>query len=159
MESINSIVVWVFTNTIFPILPILIVFSYVKLSNKKFKHLKIYQFIARNDGLALYSCIVSVSSLPKPISYIFSKYNSYDSITEGKQTLILTLFLITIFILMLSFGAYCFLLNKSITSENLYSPENDSDDATEKILAIGIILLALASTIFSFFMNLKTGGL
>ena len=159
MEFVDSIFVWIFTNTIFPILPILIVFSYLKLSAEEFKHLKWYQFIARNDGLALYSCIVSVSSLLRPLPYIFSRYNSYNSIAKTNQRTILYLLFILILIFMISLCLYCFLLNKSITTQNLYSPENKSDDVTEQQLAIVIILLASASTIFSLFMNLTTGGL
>lgn len=150
MELIGSGVLWIFINTILPILPISISYLIIKFFSENHHNLKWYQFISKNDGLALYSSLISISSLSTPLL-------SFSSIPKQKSFIFLFMLLIVILVFSLVF--YAILLYRSATIDNLYSTENSLNDNTEKNIAFIIVSLALAATVCSLIMNFFTGGL
>lgn len=159
MESVNSIVVWIFINTLLPLSPIFASFLFGNLFSENFKNLKWYQFLSRNDGLALYSSLISISSLSTPILSSLSTPNFINSINRKQQTSFIYLFIILVLIFILSVMTYAVLLYRSTTTANLYSPENGLVEEQEKQIAYLIVGLALGATVFSLLMKFTIEGL
>ncbi|MEL6440080.1 MAG: hypothetical protein AAFQ80_12590 [Cyanobacteria bacterium J06621_8] len=159
MEFLDSVVVWIFINTILPLLPILASFWVGNLFFKGTNDLKWYQFLSRNEGLALYASLISISSLSTPILSLLSKPNLADLVDSQEKTIFIIVFIALVLIFIASIIIYAILLYRNMTVENLYSPENDLAENKEKTIAYIILFLALAATIFSLVMKFLTEGL
>ncbi|MEL6579714.1 MAG: hypothetical protein AAFQ14_08180 [Cyanobacteria bacterium J06621_12] len=157
MELVKSIV-WIFLNIAFPILPIAIVYLRLKLIYTESKHLKIYQFIARHDGLTLYASLLSIVSLLQPIFYLLSEPNLLGSLSKQKQNSLIFLIIFLIFVFILTFSFYCFLLDRNIDIESLYSDKNEFDDEQERMLALTIVALTISAISGSFMVKLINLG-
>ncbi len=154
----NSVVIWISINAILPLLPILINFTVGKLFTEKSKDLKWYQFLSRDNGLALYSSIISISSLSKLFLSFVSTPNLFDLIDNRTQSFFVIIIIFLGLNLLFSLVVYSILLYRSKTINDLYSNENRLSDEQERAIAFITITLALIATILNFIVTLKTKG-
>lgn len=135
---IKTSILWIFINSIFPLMPIAFYFFIYKLSDKD-NQKKWYQILSKDNGLSIYSAILSATSIAAAIK---------------KEIIYSSLFSLLTFIALGLIFMMSTMLYGSLAFKNLYFNQDTLNESNfdEKLLSVGGLSLAIGAVVLGFIM-------